>query len=101
MKDKDKKKEELLKEIAGLRRQNARLKALEIEPKRTKEALRESQFHRNITERNQSGGLMERSKVELHRLSSRLLSVQEDERRKMPGSSMTGLGKPFRPSNFF
>jgi len=100
MKDKDKKKEELLKEIAGLRRQNARLKALEIERKRTKEALRESQFHREITERNQSGGLMERSKVELHRLSSRLLSVQEDERRKIARELHDGIGQTLSAIKF-
>ena len=100
MKDKDKKKEELLKEIAELRRQNARLKALEIERKRTKEALRESQFHRDITERNQSEGLMQRSKVELHRLSSRLLSVQEDERRKIARELHDGIGQTLSAIKF-
>ena len=100
MKDKDKKKEEHLKEIAELRRQNARLKALEIERKRTKEALRESESHRDITKRNQSEGFIQSSKAELRRLSSRLLSVQEDERRKIARELHDGLGQTLSAIKF-
>ena len=101
MKDKDKKKEELFKEIAELRRQNARLKALEIERKPTKEALRESASHRDITERNQSEGFIQSSKAELRRLSSRLLSVQENERRKIARELHDGLGQTLSAIKFF
>ncbi len=100
MKDKDKKKEEHLKAIAGLRRQNARLKALEIERKPTEEALRESESHRDITKRNRSEGFIQSSKAELRRLSSQLLSVQEDERRKIARELHDGLGQTLSAIKF-
>ena len=100
MKDKDKKKDELLKEIVELRRQNAELKALGIERQRTEGALRGSETQRNITERNLSEGLIQRSKVELRRLSSRLLSVQEDERRKIARELHDGIGQSLSAIKF-
>ena len=51
MKDEDKTKEQLIKELAGLRQRVAKLETLESERKRAEEALRESEERfRNLTE---------------------------------------------------
>ncbi|HYB20696.1 MAG TPA: sensor histidine kinase [Thermodesulfobacteriota bacterium] len=100
MKDKDKKKDELLKEIAELRRENAALKVLEVDRQRREEVLREPEFQQDISERNQAEGFIQRSKVELRRLSSRLLSIQEDERRKIARELHDGIGQSLSAVKF-
>ena len=100
MKDKDKKKDELLKEIAELRRENAALKVLEVDRQRREEVLREPEFQQDISERNQAEGFIQRSKVELRSLSSRLLSIQEDERRKIARELHDGIGQSLSAVKF-
>ncbi len=56
--------------------------------------------NRDVTERKHSDGQLQRSRAELRRLSSRLLSIQEEERKKIARELHDGIGQTLSAVKF-